>query len=63
MQNNSQNYNFIDLGKNNHTDSQATFQTAGTKYEEGLDAATNTTKYTKVLAYRYTMFNLVAITL
>ena len=38
---------------------QATFQTAGTKYEEGLDAATNTTKYTKVLAYRYTMFTLV----
>ena len=31
---------------------QATFQTAGTKYEEELDAATNTTNYKKVLAYR-----------
>ena len=31
---------------------QATFQTAGTKYEEELNAATNTTTYKKVLAYR-----------
>merc|ERR1719264_1908919 len=28
------------------------FQTAGTKYEEEMDAATNTTNYKKVLAYR-----------
>jgi len=46
--------NFLDLGRSLVPDNlfQATFQTAGTKYEEGLDAATNTTKYTKVLAYR-----------
>ena len=59
--------NFLDLGRSIVPDNlfQATFQTAGTKYEEGLDAATNTTKYTKVLAYRYNIFTLtlVAITM
>merc|ERR1719411_1737786 len=37
--------NFLDLGRSLVPDNlfQATFQTAGTKYEEGLDAATNTT--------------------
>ena len=46
--------NFLDLGRSIVPDNlfQATFQTAGTKYEEELDAATNKTKYTKVLAYR-----------
>ena len=46
--------NFLDLGRSMVPDNlfQATFQTAGTKYEEELNAATNTTTYTKVLAYR-----------
>ena len=46
--------NFLDLGRSIVPDNlfQATFQTAGTKYEEELDTATNTAKYTRVLAYR-----------
>ena len=54
MQNESQYYKLIHLGRKKTITliPQATFQTAGTKYEEELDAATNKTKYTKVLAYR-----------